>query len=155
MPESLSPPAFAYRSINDTGVRTVKTTFRDILFDAGVRGQIGEFGDYFKNWNWELCFRYSRNEEETLTGGVVSRSSLREGAAGYRSGTAFNPFVGYQDRNTEAAISQVYVTFHATGQFELPLAYFHINGDLFNLPAGPLSFAAGLDYPRGTVGEQS
>src|SRR6266513_3030376 len=50
-----------FRAINDTMVRTLKTTFRDILFDAGGRGQMGEFGDYFKNWNWELGFRYSRN----------------------------------------------------------------------------------------------
>ena len=40
----------------------------------------------------------------------------------------------------------MYVTLHTTGQFELPLAYFHLNGDLFNLPAGPVSFAAGLEY---------
>src|SRR5207249_1783467 len=45
-----------------------------------------------------------------------------------------------------AAIGLVYVTLHATGQFELPLAYFHLDGDLFNLPAGPVSFAAGLEY---------
>ncbi len=40
----------------------------------------------------------------------------------------------------------MYVTLHNTGQFELPLAYFHLDGDLFNLPAGPVSFAAGLEY---------
>ena len=60
--------------------------------------------------------------------------------------TAFNPFLGFLGRNTEAAISRVYVTLHNTGQFELPLAYFHLDGDLFNLPAGPVSFAAGLEY---------
>jgi iron complex outermembrane receptor protein len=135
-----------FRSINDTGVRTFKTTFRDMLFDAGVRGQMGEFGDYFKNWNWELGFRYSRNEEENDTGGVVSRAGLREALLDTDPATAFNPFFGYRGRNTQAAISRVYVTLHATGQFELPLAYFHLNGDLFNLPAGPVSFAAGLEY---------
>src|SRR5438094_1014403 len=60
-----------FRGINDTGGATAKTTFHDILFDAGVRGEMGEFGDYFKNWNWELGFRYSRNDEETVTGGVI------------------------------------------------------------------------------------
>src|SRR5205823_8973984 len=30
--------------------------------------------------------------------------------------------------------------------FELPLGYFSLNGDLFNLPAGPFSFAIGLEY---------
>src|SRR5262249_12578739 len=60
--------------------------------------------------------------------------------------TAFNPFLGFRGRNTEAAISRVYVALHGTGQFELPLAYFHLDGDLFNLPAGPISFAVGLEY---------
>src|SRR5437870_351059 len=67
-----------FRAINDTVVRTFKTTFQDMLFDAGLRGQLGEFGDYFKNWNWELGFRYSRNYEQILGGGVVSKSGLRE-----------------------------------------------------------------------------
>src|SRR5438309_5500589 len=135
-----------FSGIKDTGGVTSKTTFRDMLFDAGLRGQIGKFGDYFKNWNWELGFRYSRNDEETLTGGVVSETGLRDALLDTDPATAFNPFLGYKGRNTEAAISRVYVTLHAKGQFELPLAYFHLNGDLFNLPAGPVSFAAGLEY---------
>ena len=135
-----------FSGINDTGGATAKTTFHDILFDAGVRGQMGEFGNYFKNWNWELGFRYSRNEEETLTGGVVSETGLRDALLDTDSATAFNPFLGFLGRNTKAAISRVYVTLHNTGEFELPLAYFHFNGDLFSLPAGPVSFAAGLEY---------
>jgi len=136
----------AFRGINDTGGATSKTTFHDILFDAGVRGQMPEFGDYFKNWNWELGFRYSRNDEETLRSGVVSAAALRDALLDTDPATAFNPFLGFHGRNTEAAISRVYVTLHATGQFELPLTYFHLDGDLFNLPAGPVSFAAGLEY---------
>src|SRR5437899_2992183 len=135
-----------FSGIKDTGGVTFKTTFHDMLFDAGLRGQMGEFGDYFKNWNWELGFRYSRNDEETLTGGLVSAAGLREALLDTNPVTAFNPFLGFRGRNTEAAISRVYLTLHNTGQFELPLAYFHLNGDLFNLPAGPVSFAAGLEY---------
>src|SRR5205085_5101470 len=135
-----------FRGINDTPDRTFKTTFQDMLFDAGLRGQLGECGDYFKNWNWELGFRYSRNEEENLAGGVVSRSGLREALLDTNPATAFNPFLGFLGRNTEAAISRVYVTLHTDGAFELPLGYFHLDGDLFNLPAGPVSFAAGVEY---------
>jgi iron complex outermembrane receptor protein len=135
-----------FRAINDQVVRTAKTTFQDTLFDVGVRGELGEFGDYFKNWNWELGFRYSLNYEQTLTGGVVSRSGLREALLDTNPATAFNPFLGFYGRNSNAAISKVYVTLHQSGQFELPLAYFAMNGDLFNLPAGPVSFASGLEY---------
>jgi iron complex outermembrane recepter protein len=135
-----------FRGINDQGVRSIKFTQHDMLFDAGLRGQLGELGDYFKNWNWESGFRYSRNEQENLSGGVVSKSGLRDALLDTDPATAFNPFLGFLGRNTQAAISRVYVTLHATGQFELPLGYFHLNGDLFNLPAGPVSFAAGLEY---------
>jgi len=136
----------SFRAINDAPVRTAKTTFRDILFDVGLRGQLGELGDYFKTWNWELGFRYSRNEEENLIGGVVSKSGLRDALLDTNPATAFNLFLGFFGRNSEAAISRVYVTLHATGQFELPLGYFHLDGDLCNLPAGPVAFAAGLEY---------
>jgi len=135
-----------FRAINDQPVRTSKTTFQDTLFDAGLRGQLGEFGDYFKNWDWELGFRYSRNFEQNVTGGVVSRSGLREALLDTDPATAFNPFLGFLGRNTEAAISRVYVTLHTDGEFELPLGYFHLDGELFNLPAGPVSFAAGIEY---------
>src|SRR5947208_7093754 len=33
-----------------------------------------------------------------------------------------------------------------TGKVELPIYYAHLNGDIFNLPAGPLSFALGGEY---------
>src|SRR5438067_9942203 len=135
-----------FAGINDTGGSTSKTTFNDMLFDAGLRGQMGEFDDYFKNWNWELGFRYSRNDEENLTDGVVSAAALRDALLDTDPATAFNPFLGYRGRNTAAAIRRVYVTLHSTGQFELRLAYLHLDGDLFNLTAGPVPFAAGLEY---------
>ena len=136
----------AYRAINDQGVRTHKTTFHDFLFDTGLRGEMGEFGDYFNTWNWELGFRYSRNDEHLVVGGSVSRPGLREALLDTDPATAFNPFLGFFGRNSKAAISRVYVTLHHSGEFELPLGYFTINGDLFNLPAGPVSFAAGVEY---------
>jgi len=135
-----------FRAINDQPVRTDQTTFQDALFDVGLRGQLGEFGDYFKSWNWEIGFRYSRNYEEILTEGEVSRSGLRDALLDTDPATAFNPFLGAFGRNSNAAISKVYVNLHQSGEFQLPLGYFTINGALFDLPAGPLSFALGLEY---------
>jgi len=138
--------AVAFRGINDTGPRSEKFTYWDTLFDVGLKGEMGEFGDYFKTWNWETGFRYSRNEGQNLSIGNVSQPGLRQALLDTDPATAFNPFLGFLGRNTEAAISRVYVTLHNTGEFELPLTYFHLDGDLFNLPAGPVSFAAGLEY---------
>ena len=76
----------------------------------------------------------------------MSSSGLREALLDTNPATAFNPFLGFFGRNSKAAISRVYVTLHQSGEFELPLGYFTINGDLFNLPAGPVSFAVGVEY---------
>ena len=107
---------------------------------------MGEFGDYFKTWNWELGFRYARNEGQALALGNVSQPGLRDALLDTNPATAFNPFLGFFGRNTNAAISRVYVDLHNTATFELPLAYATFNGDLFNLPAGPVSFAIGGEY---------
>lgn len=134
-----------YRAL-EAGNRFTPVTFNDFLFDVGLRGELSEFGDYFKSWNWEAGFRYSRNEEQVLSRNVVSQPGLREALLDTNPATAFNPFLGILGRNSQAAISRVYVTLHDSGQFELPFGYFTTNGDVFSLPAGPVSFAVGGIY---------
>jgi iron complex outermembrane receptor protein len=136
-----------YRGL-EQGNRVSPTTKHDMLFDASLKGQMGEFGDYFKTWNWEAGFRYSREEAINLSKNVVSQPGLRDALIDSNPATAFNPFLNFSgvQRQTGAARQRVYVTLHDTSQFELPLGYATLNGDLFNLPAGPLSFAVGGDY---------
>jgi iron complex outermembrane receptor protein len=142
-----------FSGINDTGPRHEQFTYHDYLFDVGMRGEMGEFGDYFKTWNWELGFRYSRNEGQNLSTGVVSQPGLREALLDTNPATAFDPFLNFNAHNTKAARARVYVNLHNSGEYELPIGYATINGDLFNLPAGPVSFALGGEYdaPRWTL----
>src|SRR5205809_4640070 len=107
---------------------------------------MGEFGDYFKTWNWETGFRYARNEASDVAIGNVSQPGLRDALLDTNPATAFNPFGGTFSMNSNAARNRVYVTLHTTATFEQPLGYATINGDLFNLPAGPVSFAVGGEY---------
>src|SRR5205814_6763428 len=141
-----------FRGINDTGPRSEKFTYYDYLFDVGLRGEMGEFADYLKTWNWELGFRYSRNEGQDLSIGEVSQPGLRQALLDTDPASAFDPFLNFNGHNTGLARQQVYVTLHNSGEFELPIGYATINGDLFNLPAGPVSFAIGGEYdaPRFT-----
>ena len=141
-----------FRGINDMGPRHEKFTYWDSLFDVGLRGEMGEFGDYFKTWNWELGFRYSRNEGQDLSIGEVSQPGLRDALLDTNPATAFDPFLNFTAHNTRAARSRVYVNLQNTGEYELPIGYATLNGDLFNLPAGPVSFALGGEYdaPRWT-----
>jgi outer membrane receptor protein involved in Fe transport len=135
-----------FRGINDTGPRHEKFTYWDQLFDVGMRGELSWVADYFKTWNWELGFRYSRNEGQDLSVGEVSQPGLREALLDTNPATAFNPFFGINGMNTPAARGRVYVTLHNSGEYELPIYYATFNGDLFNLPAGPVSFAIGGEY---------
>jgi iron complex outermembrane receptor protein len=141
-----------FRGINDTGPRHEKFTYLDSLFDVGLRGEMGEFGDYFKTWNWELGFRYSRNEGQDLSVGEASQPGLRDALLDTDPATAFDPFLNFTSHNTRAARARVYVNLHNSGEYELPIGYVIINGELFNLPAGPVSFALGGEYdaPRWT-----
>src|SRR5437660_384448 len=142
----------SFRGINDTGPRHEKITYQDSLFDVGLRGEMGEFGDYFKTWNWELGFRYSRNDGQDLAVGEASQPGLREALLDTNPATAFDPFLNFNAHNTKAARQRVYVTLHNSGEYELPIGYATVNGDLFKLPAGPISFALGGEYdaPRWT-----
>jgi hypothetical protein len=135
-----------FRGINDTGLRHEKFTYWDTLFDVGLRGQMGEFADYFNTWNWEAGFRYSRNEGQDLSIDEVSQPRLRDALLDTNPATAFDPFLNFDARNTGPVRSRVYANLQNTGEFELPLGYATINGDMFNLPAGPVSFAIGGEY---------
>jgi iron complex outermembrane receptor protein len=141
-----------FRGLNDTGPRHEHFTYYDYIFDVGLRGEMGEIADYFKTWNWELGFRYNRNEGKDVSIGEVSQPGLRDALLDTNSATAFDPFLNFTAHNTRAARSRVYVNLQNTGEYELPIYYATINGDLFSLPAGPVSFAIGGEYdaPRFT-----
>ena len=144
-----------FRGLNDTGPRSEKFTYWDQLFDVGLRGQLEWIADYFKTWDWEAGFRYSRNEGQDLSVGEVSQPGLRDALLDTDPATAFDPFLNFNAHNTAAARARVYVTLHNSGEYELPLGYLTFNGDLFNLPAGPVSFAVGGGVPRAQIHPES
>jgi len=135
-----------FRGLNDTGPRHEKFTYNDYLFDIGLRGEMGWIADFFKTWSWETGFRWARNEGTELSVGEASQPGLRQALLDTDPATAFDPFLNFNAHNTRAARSAVYVNLHNTATYELPLYYATINGDLFNLPAGPVSFAVGGEY---------
>ena len=118
---------------------------------------MGEFGDYFKTWNWELGFRYSRNEGRICPSAKLASLGCGKHFWILNPATAFDPFLNFNAHNTKAARQRVYVTLHNSGEYELPIGYVTLNGDLFNLLAGPVSFALGGEYdaPRWTRNRDS
>ena len=135
-----------FRGLNDTGPRSEKFTYYDYLLDVGLRGEMGWIADYFKTWNWEAGYRYSRNEGKDVSVGEVSQPGLREALLDTDPATAFDPFLNFHGHNTAQARGRVYVNLQNTGEVELQIPYLTFNGDLFSLPAGPVSFAIGGEY---------
>jgi len=132
-----------YRAL-EAGPRTFKITTNNYEFTGGLKGNLGEFGDYFKTWNWETGFRYSEDSRVERDGGNVDTNALRQALLDTNPATAFNPFG--LNQNSRAVIDKIFVTTHHLGTTSLTLEDLKLIGDLFNLPAGPISFAIGGEH---------
>ncbi|MGB9475236.1 MAG: TonB-dependent receptor plug domain-containing protein, partial [Candidatus Udaeobacter sp.] len=99
-----------FRAINDSSRRGFASEYHDYLFDVGLRGEMGWIADYLKTWNWEMGFRYSRNEAGGPSPGMVSAPGLRQALLDTNPATAFDPFLNFTAHNTRAARAQVYVS---------------------------------------------
>jgi iron complex outermembrane receptor protein len=132
-----------YRSL-ETGLRTDKITTDNYLFTGGLKGNLGEFGDYFKTWDWETGFRYNEDYRIERFGGIVNNNALRRALLDTDPATAFNPFG--LNQNSQAVKDQVFVTTNHIGWTNLETEDLRLTGDLFKVPAGPVSFAIGEDH---------
>ncbi len=140
-----------YRELG-AGPRTFKTTTHDYLFDGGLRGNLGELGDYFKNWNFEAGFRYNENDHSQVINGIVSKPGLRAALLDTDPLTAFNPFG--RNVNTAAAIKRVLVSTQEHGTATLTDESFALNGQIITMPPGPLLFALGSEHRTETVDDR-
>src|SRR6266481_6052940 len=134
------------------GLRTDKITTYNYEFTGGLKGNLAEFGDYFKTWNWESAFRYTQDQRTQRFGGIVDNNALRAALLDTNPATAFNPFSINQ--NSPAVINKIFVTTHRFGTASLMLEDLKLYGDVWNLPAGPVSFAAGGEHRKETVNDQ-
>jgi iron complex outermembrane receptor protein len=134
-----------YRML-EAGLRSDKITTNNYLFTAGLKGSLGEFGDYFKTWNWEAGFRHNEDDRVELFSGIVDNNALRAALLDTNPETAFNPFG--MNLNKPSVLNKILVTTHHLGVTRLDLEDLKLTGDLFSLPAGPLSFAIGGEHRR-------
>ena len=145
---SAAPPGTGFTTgVHYAGLeaaRTDKITTDIFVYTAGLRGNLGEFGDYFKTWQWESGFRYSEDDRYERLGGVVNNNALRAALLDTNPATAFNPFG--LNQNSPGVIDKVFTTVHRSGKATLTLEDLKVTGDLFSVPAGPLSFAIGGEH---------
>ncbi|PYK15829.1 MAG: hypothetical protein DME55_13155, partial [Verrucomicrobia bacterium] len=132
-----------YRAL-EAGLRTDKITTHNYEFTGGLEGNLGEFGDYFRTWNWKAGFRYNEDSRIERRGGIVDSNALRAALLDTNPATAFNPFGINQ--NSPAVIDKIFATTHRLGTASLILEDLKLYGDLWHLPAGPIAFAIGGEH---------
>ena len=154
---SAAPPGTAfttgvtYRSV-EAGLRKAQITTDNYVFTGGLRGNLGEFADawdVFKTWEWETAVRYSDDYRVNIQNGYVNANALRTALLSTDPTTAFNPFGA--NIQSKFVLDHVYATLMTIGDNALLTEDFKLNGDLFNLPGGPLSFAIGVEHLKNTA----
>jgi outer membrane receptor protein involved in Fe transport len=146
---SAAPPGTQFtRSVRyrglEAGPLTDKITTHNYEFTGGLKGNLGEFGDYFKTWTWESGFRYNEDDRTERFGPIVNAIALRAALLDTDPATAFNPFG--LNQNSRAVIDKVFVTTNRHGSTSLILEDLKLYGDLWNLPAGSIALALGGEH---------
>ena len=108
-----------------------------------VLGLEGEFND---NWNWNGSVTYSENERTaTQPDTIASRLTAGlNGVGGPNGDETFNIFDS--SANSQEMIDYISVDTKATRKADLTVVDFVTTGDLFEMGAGPVGFAAGFQY---------
>jgi iron complex outermembrane receptor protein len=126
--------------------------FEQTVNTYNVTGTLeGDFDVAEHTWHWDANAVWSRNHaEQTFTGNInAQRVQQALGPLSGCTGTCvpFNIFGG-QGTITPAMLNYIGFTQQDTSEQELHDYSFNLTGDLFELPAGPLAFAAGLERRR-------
>ncbi len=162
--------AFGYRRGLETGDRVFNQNVDSFGFRGGFNGYFNMLGG---EWDWDANYNFGRNYETDITDGLVNNSNLALALgpaflpagdanipSNYQCGTAadpvpgcvpFNYFGGYnlatgQGSITPAMAQWVAYQDHAVMVENMRDYTTNITGSLFDLPAGPLQIAAGLEY---------
>jgi outer membrane receptor protein involved in Fe transport len=103
-----------------------------------VQGFRGELGD----WDWDTGVVWSRATKEDVTKDRIS-NTLIQAALNDPTPAGYNPFTGGYDTNIE----QAQIDVRRDNETELTLIDFKMsNAELFNMPAGPVGFLAGVEW---------
>lgn len=131
--------------------RLVETDVRDTFQDTDtwrvVLGFEGNFGD---SWNWDVSYNKGRNTGIDGSTNVANLQRVYETLFNCNGTTVpCGDYLGVGDISP-AALKYIMFTRRDTGGNEQESLSANINGRLYDLPAGPLGFAAGAERRKDT-----
>ncbi|MEG3792464.1 TonB-dependent receptor [Lysobacter sp. CCNWLW3] len=148
------------RRFQETGGRSYNQDTKNFHFYGGLEGyfSVGE-----RQFDWDAGYRYDRSDDSTLTYGLFNVAALRNayGPSEMRDGKAvcvtapggsviagcvpINPLGGLGSISPEA-LAYTGFTAHDSSKVESKSYTLNVSGDIVDLPAGPLGFAAGYEH---------
>ena len=154
------------QDIADWRRRMVETGGRDSTYRIEtVRAMFGIDGEFDNGWGWEASYIFGSNDSATAAQGGVNFEkvalavgpSFLDDTGSVLCGTVDAPIAGCVSLNvfgvpgTDSEVSQEmlnYITFeaHDLGSNEQQIMSASIFGDAFELPAGTVGFAAGIEH---------
>ena len=139
---------YRYVDVGPRMVNVEKDTYRIL---QGFKGS-------WKNWNWETAVFISKANSDDITSNRLSNTLVEESLA-LSSPEAYNPFNGggnYQDYlsngkdnnpSLDGVIKNAIIDVYRKGERKLINLDFKIdNQNIIEIPAGPISIVAGLEY---------
>jgi len=136
-----------YRPV-DAGLRKVNVEDYSYRVLTGLRG-------YYNDWDWESAVLYSKANtldstnriSTTLFQQAINSTDEATGYNLFNGGDVNNITEGDATPNSQDVIDGFEIQVERESETELALWDFKVStGDLFNLPAGDVGFAAGVEY---------
>lgn len=116
--------------------------------DVTYRAMVGLEGNINDNWSWSAHYIYGQNTQDELTTGLLNLTRINQAlGANCDTSTSCTPLnlFGGPGSITDEMVD--YITFDSVGRSGLTMKdyAFNISGDIFDLPAGSVGMAIGLE----------
>lgn len=149
-------PSFSFgRIANDIGPFTANVDRETYRAATGISGTLD------RGWKWDASYQYGRTNYHALNQGLQITDNFARAVDAVRDvngkivcrSTLTTPGNGCQPLNlfgqnqfSQAAVDYAYGSSEQSTRLTQQVAGANLNGDLFDLPGGPLSFAVGGEY---------
>lgn len=132
------------------GARVFEQKVDTQYFNTGL---VGSFGAGNRTWFWDVNAAYSKNEAEQTNHGSYNINNIAlalgdPAACAAVAGCVPLNIFGGPGTITPEMLAWIQPVVRDRSENKLTLASANLSGDLFEMPAGPLAFAAGYEYRK-------
>lgn len=139
----------AFNPANDIVVGWRQTTLggRASTVETKTDRFLLEWQGNYMNWDYTVAALQSNADvKNNFTGGYVSRPGLQAGLSGTGGAPFLNPFGAQTPAGQDYLVAQQIIGQVQTAEGKLQGVLAQASGEIYKLPAGPLTLAVGIEY---------